>query len=776
MVIGKKVSFFIITAIILCGFSNLSAQWSAQTSGTAQNLNDIFFINSNLGWSSGANGTILATSDRGDTWSAQTSDTTVSLNGLFFTDANTGWVVGDSGVILNTANGGTNWSTQTSDTTVTLNDIFFFDANTGWVVGDSGVILKTANAGTNWTAQTSDTTDILTGAFFTDANTGWVVGYNGIIMKTTNGGTNWVDQTSGTTEILTGIYFIDANTGWVVGANGTILKTSNGGTNWTSQTSPSGNDLNNPHFNDSNTGWISGAGGVILKTIDGGSTWIAETSGTAQNLNGISFSNDYLGWAVGDAGTILISKNYINYTSFGTNDSTISSTTITDTIEFTTTDTLKSTHEIVLTYPSGFTFTGPAVNGGSSFTGAAPAVESNSANEVVLNSTGTIPPGNQTLILTGVNNPATALGADTIVIIAREDAAGDTIMFADATPAEFNIVGTLIQAAADNPIASNSLAQLARIGGTALEFTGFKLTAAGENVTATQITVTPTFSGMLTGEISNIDIYYDADGNGTVNGGEASVATPSDDGGSGAAVNVTVNHTITAGASNNYIVTADLASSVSTTDDIRIDIGAASTIIETGAISGQATTKSGGAITGYTHEVTIPYLNLTGVTFDMDTTGNPADTVTIAFTTYAALAANDTIKVEFPATFTFTSPAVDAANTAMTTANKPTLDSSSDSTILLLVPGNITAGNQSVVLTGINNPTAALKDVEITLQTFRQGGQDTVHYADQTQVNFDIRGTLQLMTADAPIIENRMDGLATVGDTNVVLTTFRLAA
>ncbi|MCP4728242.1 MAG: T9SS type A sorting domain-containing protein [bacterium] len=160
----------------------------------------------------------------------------------------------------------------------------------------------------------------------------------------------------------------------------------------------------------------------------------------------------------------------------------------------------------------------------------------------------------------------------------------------------------------------------------------------------------------------------------------------------------------------------------------------------------------------------------------MDTTGNPADTVTIAFTTYAALAANDTIKVEFPATFTFTSPAVDAANTAMTTANKPTLDSSSDSTILLLVPGSITAGNQSVVLTGINNPSAALKDVEITLQTFRQGGQDTVHYADQTQVNFDIRGTLQLMTAEAPIIENRMDGLATVGDTNVVLTTFRLAA
>ncbi len=776
MVICKKVSFFVILVILLCGNSNLTAQWSAQTSGTASTLYDIHFLNSNKGWISGANGTILVTTDGGDNWAAQTSGTTETLHGLYMLDASNGFISGYNGTILKTVNGGTNWTGLTTGTTKNLTDIHFFDSDTGWAVGLSGFLVKTTDGGTSWDSLGTGVAVSLMRVYFADDFEGWIVGYSGTIRYTADGGTNWAAQTSGTAQNLQDAYFVDSNTGWVVGNNGTILKTTDGGTNWNAQTSGTTEVLYNVHFYDANAGWVAGANGTILRTIDGGTTWISQTSGTANHLYFLWFNDKYRGWSSGAAGTMLEHKYFINYTAFGTNDSTISSATITDTIKFTTTDTLHNTDEIVLTYPSGFTFTGPGVDGGSSFTGAAPAVESNSSNEVVLNSTGTVPPGNQTLILTGVNNPASAHGGDTLVIVARENAAGDTIMFADASPAILNIVGTLTQAAADNPISGNSLAQKAKIGGTAIEITAFKLAAAGENVTVTQITVTPTFNGMLTGEISNIDIYYDADGNGTVNGGEVSVATPADDAGSGAAVNITLNHTITAGASNNFIVTADISTSVETTDDIKIDVSAASSIIETGGTSGQATTKSGGAITGFTHEVTIPYLNLTGVTFDMDTTGNPADTVTIAFTTYAALAANDTIKVEFPATFTFTGAAVDAANTTTTTGNKPTVDSSSDSTILLVVPGNITAGNQSLVLTGINNPSSALKDVEITLQTFRQGGQDTVHYADQTPVNFDIRGTLQLMTADYPIIENRMDGLATAGDTNVVLTTFRLAA
>ena len=57
----------------------------------------------------GYNGTILRTTDGGETWNSQASGTTVALNGVSFTDENNGAIVGSSSgsaVFLSTSNGG----------------------------------------------------------------------------------------------------------------------------------------------------------------------------------------------------------------------------------------------------------------------------------------------------------------------------------------------------------------------------------------------------------------------------------------------------------------------------------------------------------------------------------------------------------------------------------------------------------------------------------------------------------------------------------------------
>jgi photosystem II stability/assembly factor-like uncharacterized protein len=89
------------------------------------------------------NGTILRTTDGGNTWVSQTSGTTNALFSVSFTDVNHGTAVGDYGTILRTTNGGASWVSQTSGTTNALNSVSFTDANRGTAVSWYGIILRT---------------------------------------------------------------------------------------------------------------------------------------------------------------------------------------------------------------------------------------------------------------------------------------------------------------------------------------------------------------------------------------------------------------------------------------------------------------------------------------------------------------------------------------------------------------------------------------------------------------------------------------------------------
>ena len=75
-------------------------------------------------------------------WTAQTSGTTQNLFGVSAVDANAAFAVGSGGIILHTTNGGAIWAAQISGTTAGLTDVSAVDANTAWAVGSGGIILK----------------------------------------------------------------------------------------------------------------------------------------------------------------------------------------------------------------------------------------------------------------------------------------------------------------------------------------------------------------------------------------------------------------------------------------------------------------------------------------------------------------------------------------------------------------------------------------------------------------------------------------------------------
>ncbi len=254
-------------------------------------------------------GTILHTTNGGETWTSQSGDTTGPLTGVSFVDANTGTAVGFYGPILQTTNGGITWTRDSSGTMFDLNGVSFSDANSGTAVGIDGTILHTTNGGTTWTTQVSGTTDYLYGVSFVDANTGTAVGSGGTILHTTDGGTTWVSQTSGTTNWLYSVSFVDANTGTAVGQVGTILRTIDGGVTWTSQSGGEGMWFNGVCFTDAHTGIAVGWYGATIRTTDGGTTWISQSSCTEQTLNAVSFFDADNGIVVADPGTILRTTN-----------------------------------------------------------------------------------------------------------------------------------------------------------------------------------------------------------------------------------------------------------------------------------------------------------------------------------------------------------------------------------------------------------------------------------------------------------------------------------
>jgi photosystem II stability/assembly factor-like uncharacterized protein len=111
-----------------------------------------------------------------------------NLRGASFVDANTGTVVGDYGTIVRTTDGGNSWTVQVSSTTQKLWAVSFTDVNNGTAVGEAGIILGTTDGGDHWVPQTSGTTLQLRGVSFAgDAINGTAVGEAGSLSRVGRG-------------------------------------------------------------------------------------------------------------------------------------------------------------------------------------------------------------------------------------------------------------------------------------------------------------------------------------------------------------------------------------------------------------------------------------------------------------------------------------------------------------------------------------------------------------------------------------------------------------
>ena len=304
-------------AVFFLFFSALSVfgQWSAGNSGTTNNLNGGYMLDSGVAFVVGDAGTIIKTTDAGMTWTPLKSGTTNALYDVYFFDENQGVAVGERGRILRTTDGGAGWQRVTSGVTDTLRSISFSGVN-GISGGDSQTIVYSTDAGASWQiSQSGFFGGGFPGAQMLSATVGFVGGQNSIFQsllgESTDGGASWAfqpfyfDQNEGGG---TGVFFFDQNTGIVSGTvfdgRGAIARTTDAGVSWSTlffDQAIQGMDFPQP-----TSGFAAGWGGRISHSTDTGITWTDQTSGTSANLNDLSFASDALrGIAVGDSGTIV---------------------------------------------------------------------------------------------------------------------------------------------------------------------------------------------------------------------------------------------------------------------------------------------------------------------------------------------------------------------------------------------------------------------------------------------------------------------------------------
>jgi len=335
-IVIKKILIFLLLlySINIYGSDN----WRQVTAATYNALNDVYFLNENIGWIAGTDGTILRTTDGGYTWEEPTSPLPVieSMYSIYFINENIGYAGGNYDLLLKTIDGGKTWSEVTFPSSGgKVYSLYFTDENSGWVLSGTssgGKIYYTDNGGVNWSLQASETSVNLKAMNFNSPGHGICVGGrkgNFAIYYTTDGST-WTKapNPTGIPNIYsrTDLYAVamaSDDVACVTGWGSTFqlqpsytMRTTDGGANWTYETQAEEERLYNSmygmSFIDELTGIAVGGstykGGVAYKTTDGGLTWKENNFPMGFVADAISMINDKI-CIVGSSGGIAISKD-----------------------------------------------------------------------------------------------------------------------------------------------------------------------------------------------------------------------------------------------------------------------------------------------------------------------------------------------------------------------------------------------------------------------------------------------------------------------------------
>jgi photosystem II stability/assembly factor-like uncharacterized protein/PKD repeat protein len=301
----------IASVMLFASFSSKAQNYSVQVlnSGSMDILNSVHFPNADTGYAVGQGGTVLKTTNGGQSWVTKNSLSNVGRS-VYFTSTNIGFAAGDDG-IYKTTDGFNTWAIVK---TGYFRSVYFTDPNTGYAAGNFGNgygISKTIDGGVTWTNVFNQSAASFLFFQKSNPNIGYASDGQQNLYKTTNAGSTWSTiNIPGLTNGASSIFFTDANNGYV-GEWGTgIYKTTNGGASWSSLNLGTSFSFTSLYFLNVDTGFAVGVdtlGAKIIYTTNAGTTWATLYSGgnASSVLANINFPNACKGYVSGNLGTLL---------------------------------------------------------------------------------------------------------------------------------------------------------------------------------------------------------------------------------------------------------------------------------------------------------------------------------------------------------------------------------------------------------------------------------------------------------------------------------------
>jgi|GEM_PF-347212 len=291
---------------------SINSGWKIINTPSHEQLNAVSFADNMTGYAAGLNGTLLKTTDAGQSWNSILDSSSIysKLNfySICFNSPTRGFLSANDGSLISFDPETGAMLPVNTGISESLFDVYFYkNSPVGIAVGSGGVILRTENNGYAWSRINSPVNVLLYKVFFNSANNGYIVGWNGVVLNTKDKGKTWSKLNQVSDKYLRGVYFIDNETGIVAGGGGEIYRTDNGGEDWELVKSGVISGLYSVWFFNNKSGIILGSKGEILTSQDAGKSWKVTQSGQYAGLTGITITPSKKVFLSGQNGLILTS-------------------------------------------------------------------------------------------------------------------------------------------------------------------------------------------------------------------------------------------------------------------------------------------------------------------------------------------------------------------------------------------------------------------------------------------------------------------------------------
>jgi photosystem II stability/assembly factor-like uncharacterized protein len=272
-------------------------------------------LSASVVFATGTNGALARSTDGGITWAEVGVSTSEDVIDVSFADSEVGYALDAVGTLLKTNNSGESWQILNTGTARHPQAVLALGPTTVLLAGPTGV-LRSVDGGGSFSRVRGRVLN-RSRLFNIDrgGNSVFVYGSKNIFSSSTAGRT-WRKVRLPRKTLIQGVDFVSSRSGFALGQDGQVYKTRNRGDRWLDLSGVGSDDATGLSFSTPSRGFLtlkrfaSEPYGHVLRTTDGGRTWRPQLVSTDEpSAEGIVAIGESTAFLLADSRTLLFTTS-----------------------------------------------------------------------------------------------------------------------------------------------------------------------------------------------------------------------------------------------------------------------------------------------------------------------------------------------------------------------------------------------------------------------------------------------------------------------------------